>query len=145
MIIEYKGQADRQVGTGTVHEVRAFWNSMRDDEGVVKRDASKAVRDVVGKSGSVTFESWDLDTFKSPSLAAIVRVRVLTDEQVERRKRLKAARYDKCGICTTNDAGQLVLWGDGSEQPLCYICMKGLGEKYQVVHYIKADGRLQLN
>lgn len=144
VIIEYKGLADRWAGTGVVHEVRAWWNVNEDDEGAVKRAASKAVREEVGKGGSVTFESWDMSTYKTPQLDALVRVRVLTPEQVDHRKELKTRRYAECAICGT-PPGELVLLEDGEEHPLCYSCRRGLQGKYQVVHWIKADGKVQIN
>lgn len=144
--VEYKGLADRWSGAGDVHEVRAFWNSIRDPEGDVKRAASKEVRKVVGKGGSVTFDSWDMDTHKNPSLAATVRVRVLTDEQVTARKELKARIYTVCAVCDKEPPGEIVrLLADGTEHPMCYSCRRGLDGKYQVVHWIKADGRIQVN
>ncbi|MER6605729.1 hypothetical protein ABT282_07390 [Streptomyces sp. NPDC000927] len=148
MIIEYKGIADRYAGTGVVHEVRAWWNAIQDDEGAVKRAASKAVRDVVGKGGSVTFDSWDMSTYSSPQLNAMVRVRVLTSEQMAARKELRERRYTECGGCKRDHPGQVVRRENGSEQAVCYACwgeIKGTGEACQVLHWIKADGRVQIN
>lgn len=143
---EYKGLASQWSGIGDVHEVRVFWNSTRDPEGGVERAASKAVREVVGKGGSVTFDSWDVDTYKSPSLAAIVRVRVLTDEQVTARKELKARRYTVCAVCDNAPPGEIVrLLADGTEHPMCYSCRRGLQGPHQVIHWIKANGRIQVN
>lgn len=146
MHVEYKGQADYQVGTGIVHEVRAFWTAGRDEPGTVKRAASAAVRKEVGKGGSVTFESWDMDTYNSPSLAAIVRVRVLTDEQVAARKELRERVYDKCELCDTASASEVVeLKEDGTEHAMCYSCRRGLQGPYQVKHWINKHGKVQIN
>lgn len=143
---EYKGLASQWSGIGDVHEVHVFWNSTRDPEGGVERAASKAVREVVGKGGSVTFDSWDVDTYKSPSLAAIVRVRVLTDEQVTARKELKARRYTVCAVCDNAPPGEIVrLLEDGTEHPMCYSCRRGLQGPHQVIHWIKANGIIQVN
>lgn len=149
MIIEYAGRAGRQVGTGTVHEVRAWWNAISDEEGAVKRAATAAVRKEVGKGGSVAFESWDMSTYSHPQINAMVRVRVLTDEQVARRKELKTRRYTTCGgnggRCTSTP-GEVVRVSEGVEQALCYGCRTALPKgSYQVVHWIKADGRVQIN
>lgn len=142
--VEYIGLADRQVGVGDVHEVRAHWHSVRDSEGDVKQSVSMAVRGKIGKGGSAVFDSWEVDTYKSPSLSAIVRVRVLTDEQLARRKELKSRRYHKCALCP-GEPVELVRRQDGTEQPLCFYCRRGLGEEYQVTHWINRDGKLHIN
>lgn len=149
MIIEYAGQADRQVGAGVVHEVRAWWNVNQDTQGEVKRAASAAVRKEVGKGGSVAFESWDMSTYSHPQLNAMIRVRVLTDEQVKARRELKDRRYSACdgdGDECSNVPGRLVRVDEkGTEKALCYTCLRTLPKgTYQVLHWIKADGRLQL-
>lgn len=146
MIVEYRGVADRQVGSGTAHEVRAFWTSGQGSEGDVKRGASKAVRDVVGEGGSVAFESWDLDTCNFPTLAALIRVRVLTDEQVAARKELRGRRYTVCAVCVNAPPGELVrMLSDGTERPVCYPCSRGLQGKCQVVHWINKDGKVRIS
>lgn len=151
MIIEYAGTADRQVGTGTIHQVRAFWTAGKDDDGNVKRAAGKAVRDVVGKGGSVAFESWDMSTYSHPQLNAMIYVRVMTDAQVKRRAELKARRYTTCegknGTCAHQAPGEVVRVDDaGTELALCYGCRTALPKgSYQVVHWIKSDGRIQVN
>lgn len=151
MQIEYVGVNDRQVGTGTLHKVHAFWTAGRDDDGAVKRAASAAVRKVVGKGGSVTFSSWEVGTYKHPHLDAVILVRVLTDAQVTARKELQSRRYSVCegknATCTHQAPGEVVLVKDtGAELALCYGCRTALPKgSYQVKHWIKSDGRVQIN
>jgi hypothetical protein len=153
MIIEYAGIADRQVGTGTVHEVRAWWQVDKEDGGKVKRAASAAVREAVGEGGTVAFESWDVDTYNTPRLNAMIRVRVRTADQVAARKELASRRYTECegrgtdGKGCGNQPGEVVhLRESDIEQPLCYSCRKDLpAGSYQVRHWIKSGGRIQLN
>jgi hypothetical protein len=151
--IEYIGVNDRQVGTGTLHKVHAFWTAGRDDDGAVKRAASAAVRKVVGKGGSVTFSSWEVGTYKHPHLDAVILVRVLNDAQVTARRELQSRRYTQCdgtdtgGFRCTDTPGEVVLVKDtGSELALCYGCRTNLPKGgYQVRHWIQSDGRVQIN
>lgn len=153
MIIEYIGVADRFAGAGVVHTVRAIWNATTDKEGDVKRKATAAVRKVVGKGGSVAYESRDMDTHGWPTLAAIVNVRVLTEDQVSARKELKSRRYTGCegpgedGEGCGQFPGEVVhLRESDTEQALCYGCRTGLAPgSYKVRHWIQRDGRVQIN
>lgn len=150
---DYVRVSERQVGTGTLHTVHAFWDAVRDDQGAVKRAASAAVRKAVGRGGSVTFESWEVDSFKHPSMNASVQVRVLSDADVKRIRELKSRRYTACegpgtdGKGCASAPGEVVRVDDaGTEQALCYGCRTALPKgSYQVRHWIKADGRIQIN
>ena len=145
MIIEYRGKARQWAGTGEVHEVAAIWNALRDDQSAVKRASAKAVRDVVGKGRSVTFESWDMGTSSHPTLDALIRIRVLTKEQADRKKELTMRRYETCDKCGAKGPGQLVqMKDDGTEQALCYGCWNPLRSKCKVLHYINKFGKLQI-
>lgn len=146
MIIEYAGRADKWAGTGEVHEVRAWWNARTDSQGDVKRAASAAVRKEVGKGGSVAFESWDMSTYNHPQINAMIRVRVLTDQQVKHRKELKERVYKGCdGSGCKSAPGQVVRLVDGTEAALCFGCWNPLrGTGVKVLHYINKYGRIQL-
>lgn len=143
MIIEYRGKANRWAGTGEVHEVAAWWNVNDTTHGKVKRAAVDAVR-AEGAWASVTFESWDMSTYSTPQLNALIRVRCLTSQEVDREKELKSRRYTKCDGCG-KFPGEVVRVADGSEQALCFTCQNKLPNgSYKVLHWIKADGRLQI-
>ena len=82
---EYIGPADRSAGPGWLYEVRVFWRVVADDstaEG--KRAARAAVKREHPKAAQVRFSSWDLDTYSSPQLAAVMRYRVICPERHDR-------------------------------------------------------------
>lgn len=148
MIIEYAGTADRQVGHGTIHQVRAWWNVNDTTEGRIKRAAIEAVREGTRTASLVEYVSMDMSTYNTPQLNAMVYVRVVPQSVADRRAKLKTRTYTTCaggdGTCK-GTPGELVRIADGSEVPLCYGCRTGLAAgSYQVVHWIKSNGKLQL-
>jgi hypothetical protein len=146
MNIEYIGVNDRQVGTGTLHKVHAYWSAGEDENGEVKRAASAAVRKVVGKGGSVAFSSMESDSYNYPQFNAVILVRVLTDAQVAARKELKSRRYTECDGCGQFPGQVVHLRESDTEEALCFTCFRALPSgTYQVRHYIQRDGRVQIN
>lgn len=78
---EYIGPAERSVGPGWLHEVRVFWRVVSDDSTAkAKRAAARAVRAENPDAQSVRFVSWDLDTYNSPQLGAIMWYRVIKND-----------------------------------------------------------------
>lgn len=146
MIIEYVGIADRQVGTGTIHEVRAWWNVRHDTEGRVKRAAIEAVREAKKTFNALSFDSWDMSTHDTPQINAMIRIRELSTAEVARRKELTSRRYNTCDGCGTNGPGQLVrMHADGTERALCYQCWNPVKSTCKVLHWIDKHGKLQVN
>jgi len=147
MIIEYAGIAKFQVGSGTVHEVRAWWNANDDKEGKVKRAAIEAVREATRSFDTLTFDSWDMSTYSTPQINAMIRIRERSPEQVAAREELKSRRYTACGSDGCGEfPGEVVQVADGTEKPLCYGCRTALPQgSYQVKHWIQRDGRVQIN
>jgi hypothetical protein len=145
MIIEYAGVADRWAGDGVVHNVRAWWNVNETVQGAVKRAAVRAVRDALEDPGHVAVIGMDTCTYGTPQLNALVRVRVRTHEEVAHRAELLTRRYPCCVGCVGPGAGYLVrMHADGAERALCFTCWDPVRGACKVLHWIKADGRLQL-
>lgn len=152
MIIEYAGIADRWAGPGVVHEVRAWWNAYDNTEGQVKR----AALDVLGPEtsgailGTAEVIGMDMSTYNTPYLNAMVRIRVLTPEEADRRTELRARRYTQCDGDGCGDApGQVVYMfdpvpPDTGERALCYSCWRPLAVTVQckVLHWIDRDGKI---
>lgn len=150
MIIEYAGVADRQVGHGTIHQVRAWWNVNDTTQGRIKRAAIEAVREGTRTADSVEYVSMDMSTYSHPQMDAMVYVRVVPQDVADRRAELKTRKYTACtggdGTCTETPGELVRIKSDGTEHPLCYGCRTGLAAgSYQLVHWIKSDGRLQIN
>jgi hypothetical protein len=153
MIIEYVGKADRWAGSGTVHEVRAFWTVGRDKDGAVKRAAIEAVREATRSMGTLTFESWDMSTYSHPQLNAMIRIRERSAEEVAAREELKSRRYTTCegpgedGDGCEETPGEVVhVKAENVDRPLCYGCRRLIPDGgYKVMHWIQRDGRVQIN
>jgi hypothetical protein len=145
VIIEYAGVADRWTGWGVVHEVRAWWSANQDSQGAVKRAAVAAVLAEVGSTDRAEFASWDMSTYSTPQLNAMVRVRVLTAEEWARRKELRSRRCTRCDKCGCDHPGQLVtIDGVSTALALCFGCWHPIRERCKVLHWIKANGKLQV-
>jgi hypothetical protein len=150
IITEYAGTADRQVGWGVTHEVRAFWNAL--DDYSERQVAAHGKRELKASdvTGRIEYIGRDLSTYNSPSLSAMLRYRVLTDEQHARRAELRTRVYKRCDGCGGSDPGQLVYMFDDTtgnpERALCYTCWRPLAVTVQckVLYWIKADGKLQV-
>jgi hypothetical protein len=144
--VEYVGLADRWAGPGVVHTVRAFWNA-RDGHSEAEV-AARGKRALVTQGNILDHAEYigrDLDTFKSPSLAAILRYRVLTPTQEATRKELSTRVYKTCDGCGGDHPGQLVRMAEsGAERPLCFGCWNPIKSACKVLHWIKKDGKLQL-
>lgn len=145
MFIEYAGQAERQVGRGTLHNVRAWWNAVSEDQGKVKRAALGAVRAEIPATSRASFVSWGMDTSTHPTINAFITVRVLSAEEAARLARLKAIRAHACHTCSDPHPGYYADV-DGIEKALCYVCTERLapGTRYRLIAWIRADGRLQV-
>ena len=75
---EYIGAADRSAGEGWLYEVRVFWRAVAEDSsGKAKRAARAAVKAEHPDATTIKFSSWDLDTYNTPQLGAIMRYRVI--------------------------------------------------------------------
>lgn len=146
MIIEYAGRAERHVGWGITHEVRAWWNVNLDSDGTVKRAALDAVRAEVAEGYHVEYVSRDMSTYNTPRLDAMYLVRVLSPEQTAQRAELRTRRYTSCTTDTCPEQpGYLVrMDADGTERALCYGCWAPIKSTCKVLHWIKADGNLQV-
>lgn len=176
MIVEYKGVADRWAGPGGVHEVRAWWNVYENTEGQVKRAAVDTLTPANGVvvTGTAEVIGMDTDTYSTPQLNAMVRIRVLTAAELATRTELRARVYRRCDGCGNDQPGYLVrrltgadtdvrveqsheLEGGGTvhrvtfgkvpsdaELALCYSCWHPIKADCKVLHWIKADGKLQV-
>jgi hypothetical protein len=144
MIIEYAGVADRWAGLGVVHNVRAWWNVNHDAEGAVKRAALRAVQPKVKATDHLSVDPIDADTYSTPQLNALVRVRVISHEQYVERKRLASLVVRNCTKCGDEHPGNYLRMADGSEQAVCYTCLLALPDGYRTIAWVKSDGRLQV-
>lgn len=147
MIIEYAGIADRWAGPGVVHNVRAWWNVNQDTEGGVKRAALRAVRPEVKVTDHLSVDPIDADTYSTPQLNALVRVRVIAHEQYMERKRLAVLVVRACALCMSDCPSYYLRLPDRSEQGVCFTCLRGpalADVEYRTIAWIKADGRLQI-
>ena len=146
MIVEYAGIADRWAGPGVVHNVRAWWNVNHDSEGRVKRAALNTLcpENGVVVLGHAEVIDMDMCTSNHPNLNAMVRIRVLTPEQVARCKELKKRCYTRCDGCGSHPGQVVRMHADGTERALCYGCWNPVKSTCKVLHWIKSDGRLQI-
>lgn len=143
--VEYAGPAPRQVGTLPMHDVRAWW-TVRDEgtTGRVKLAAGRELKRHIN-ADHVECVTMDMDTYNSPNMNAMITFRVLTAEQFTRRAELCARVYKRCDGCSGTSPGQLVtVEGNDTPQALCYGCWHPISERCKVLHWIKADGRLQV-
>jgi len=171
---EYAGTG-RMNGT---HHVRVFWRVTRDQSTTLaKRAAAACVRAELkpAKGTRVSFVSMDLDTYKSPHLAAIMVYRLRTAEEIAHRAELAKHTYTRCDGCADNEPGQLVLmltgessdvrvepshtyegggtvWRvtfgpvpTGEERALCFSCWHPIRSTCKVLHWIDRRGKLQLD
>lgn len=151
MIVEYAGRADRYCGPGVVHEVHAWWNVHESSERAVKGAARRSLFTQGGITDLAAFVSWDLCTYSHPQLNAVIRFRVLTPAELDRRTELRARRYTRCdGEGCTEAPGQLVYMFDDTtgnpERALCWACWRPLADAVQckVLHWIDRDGKLSV-
>ena len=115
MITEYAGIADRWAGGGVVHNVRAWWHVTNDSEAEVKKSALRLVRREINATDHATVEPLSADTYNYPRLNALVRVRVLTQEEHAERKRLSTITVDSCALCGSPHPGNYLRMADQSE------------------------------
>lgn len=146
VFVEYIGPAERQVGTGTVHEVRAFWDAR---DGLTEKQVAAEGKSALVSDGKildhVEYIGRDLDTYRSPRLAAVLRYRALTPDEFRTRTELRSRRYTSCAGCGEEEPGQLVCRENGTEEALCFGCWNPVKYICKVLHWIKADGKLQLS
>lgn len=147
MRVEYKGVADRWAGSGVVHEVRAWWNIREHSEGQVKRAAINCLRTEGRVLDHAEVIGMDMSTYGTPNMNGMVRIRVLTVAEREAQKELKARHYTVCEVCGDKSPGEVVeIKATGVQQAMCFTCRTGLESgSYQVKHWIKADGTVQIN
>jgi hypothetical protein len=128
-----------------VHQVRAWWNANNETEGEVKRAAREAVRSDGRVLDLIEFESMDMSTYNTPQLNAMIRFRVLSPAEKDRRAELKTRRYKTCEGCGSKDPGQLVrMHADGAERALCFGCWSPLKGSCRVLHWIDRNGALEI-
>ena len=140
--VEYAGPASRQVGSLPWHDVRAWW--VVRDEGSIGRVKLAAGRELKKhiKADHVEFVHMDMDTYNSPRMNAMLTFRVLTAEQFQNRAELRSRRYTTCDGCDMAP-GQLVQTAEG-ERALCFTCWHPISDACKVLHWINANGRLQV-
>lgn len=145
--VEYRGRADRWSGRGVVHEVRAFWSALDGhSETAVAAQGKRELRAAGRIMDHAEYIGRELDTYNSPSLAAILRYRVLTVKELSVRAELRTRVYKECDGCGCDHPGQVVrMESDGSEAALCFGCWNPIKGTCKVLHWIQADGRLQIN
>lgn len=143
--VEYKGPASRQVGNIPCHDVRAWWRMEGDRSiGNVKRAAGDELKRHV-KADHVEFVSMDMDTHGHPSMNAMLTFRVFTAEQFTARAELRARVYTTCEGCGRTQPGQVVRTeADNAERVLCFECWHPIKATCKVLHWIKANGRIQI-
>lgn len=155
MQVEYAGPADRHVGFGWTHEVRAWWNSKHTDEGAVKRAACRAVCAELGPERAHCTEvtSMDRGYYSAPHMDAMVRVRVLTKEQADARAELRSRVYRVCDMCGGPDPcevrsvpvegprRQSEPW-PSMEPAVCYRCSLDLRGRSSVLHWLNRRGQI---
>lgn len=145
MIVEYAGIANRWTGPGVVHEVRAWWNVNQYSQGAVKRAALHALRTQGRIIGHAEVIGMDMSTHATPQLNALIRIRVLTPDEVARGEELRTRRYTRCDGCGCDHPGQVVrMHEDDTERALCFTCWNPVKSTCKVLHWIKKDGKLQI-
>lgn len=142
---EYAGPASRQVGPLPCHDVRAWWVAQDDGTiGRVKLDAGRELKRHV-RADHVEFVHMDMSTYNSPHMNAMITFRVLTKAQFAARAELRARVYTQCELSRCGgDPGQLVRMENGLERALCFGCWYPIKSTCQVLHWIKANGKLQI-
>lgn len=165
--VEYAGPASRQVGNLPCYDVRAWWTVVGDrTAGNVKRAASRELKRHVA-ADHVEFVSWDVGTYNSPRLDAMITFRVLTAEQFADRRELRARVYTTCDECHNAQPGYVVLaltadetrveqlseheytvatgrFPTGDERALCHSCWHPIRDTCKVLHWINRNGRVQI-
>jgi hypothetical protein len=150
--VEYAGPTSHQVGNIPCYDVRAWWHVVSDrTEGNVKRAANLELKRHV-KADHVEFVRWDVGTYNSPNLDAMITFRVLTSEQFAARAELRTRVYATCDGCGCDHPGQVVRMAEngvirmderGPERALCFGCWNPIKDTCQVLHWIKSNGKLQ--
>lgn len=148
--VEYAGPASYQVGPLPCYDVRAWWTVIDGREvGRVKRAAGAELKRNL-RADSIPADhvecvSMDLSTYSHPHLNAMLTFRVRTHEQFAAREELRKAVYTHCDGCRQTAPSKIVRnLVSGTEQALCYGCWHPHRSAYQVLHYIKATGRVQI-
>lgn len=155
MRVEYAGPANRHVGFGWTHEVRAWWNSVHTDEGDVKRAACRAVREALGPERAHATEVSHMDTgyYHAPNTDAMIRVRVLTKAEADERAELRSRVYRVCGMCGAPDPCEVRSVAtegpvrETGEQPsvelaVCYRCSLDLRGRSGLLHWLNSRGQI---
>lgn len=148
--VEYAGPASYQVGPLPCHDVRAWWTVTDGREiGRVKRVAGAELKRELRADGipadHIECVSVDMSTYNHPHLNAMLTFRVYTREQFQARAELRKAVYTHCDGCRRTQPGQIVRnLASGTETALCFECWKPNSSAYQMLHYIKANGRVQI-
>ena len=141
---EYAGHASRQVGNLPWHDVRAWWVVRGEGSiGRVKLAAGRELKRHI-KADHVEYVNMDMDTYNSPHMNAMITFRVLTHEQFTARAELRTRVYTACDGCACDHPGEVVRVADDTERALCFTCRKALTGAYQVLHWIMANGKLQV-
>ncbi|SRR6266576_2160024 len=143
--VEYAGPTSHQVGNLPCYDMRVWWTVASDQtEGNVKRAAGVELkRHVV--ADHVEFVRWDVGTYSSPRLDAMITFRVLTAEQFAARAELRARVYAECNGCRDEHPGYLVrMTSSGIDHALCFGCWNPIKDECKVLHWIKANGKLQV-
>lgn len=142
--VEYAGPSSHQVGYDPCHDVRAWWVVVSDrTAGNVKRAAGAELKRHI-HADHVEFVRWDVGTYKSPHLNAMITFRVLTHEQFDARERDRALVFTTCDGCGCDHPGYLVTMNaDGTQRALCYSCWRPIRDTCKLQHWIKANGKLQ--
>lgn len=155
MQVEYVGPADRHVGSGRTHEVRAWWNSVHTDEGAVKRAACRAVREELGPERAHKAEVSHMDTgyYHAPNMDSLIRVRVLTEAEADERAELRSRVYLLCDVCDGPEPCEVRSVAtegpvrESGEQPctelaVCYRCSLDLRGRSSVLHWLNSRGQI---
>lgn len=163
--VEYAGPAPRQVGSLPWHDVRAWW-TVRDERstGLVKTAAGRELKKHI-TADHVEFVHWDMSTYNTPDLNALLTFRVLTHAQFTERAQLRGRVYRTCGRCGGDGPGQLVMLtrpgtpavpdpqnvtpgraDTGETQALCHSCWRPVSDTggCRVLHWINRNGRLDV-
>jgi hypothetical protein len=143
--VKYAGPTTFQVGPLPCYDVRAWWVVRNESSiGRVKLAAGSELKRHV-KADHVEFVCMDLDTYNSPHMNAMLTYRVLTKEQFERREARRKAVYRTCEECGDTSPGQLVrMDATQEERALCFTCWNPIKHTCQVIHWISANGKLQV-
>lgn len=144
--VEYAGLADRWAGPGRVFTVHAWWNSAHHTPGQVGAAALRTLGPRT--SGILIGPTWvediNTDTYRTPSMNSVVRIRHVPRETADRYTWLASLRFTQCTAdgCTAVPGTLVSVEDDGTGVALCYPCWKAAD--VGTLHWIQADGRLQL-